>query len=234
MELVLWLWLYDARYVFNIHPNLCSYIICWCVSIIVNVGYTAFTLYTFVMFDFVMCESNNTLKYFWVNITHKTFMSVVMGVKVVTAVCSCVHVVLLKIKHNQHLRKRMIMLFPISNVNNKECIDYFVRRYTLYHVNGIALLVLSVVNVVMGVGYVSMDYDYVCNSTITKVVKYVMWYEVGLGAVVVGVFGVAVVVKVFNFIVAYTCPKVNVCLSKWGSDQKRIKNKINFQLNKKV
>jgi 16S rRNA (guanine527-N7)-methyltransferase len=127
------------------------------------------------------------------------------------------------------------LLFSFNeNLDNKECIDYFVRRYTLYHVNGIALLVVSVVNVVMGVGYVSMDYDYVCNGTITKVVKYVMWYEVGLGTFVVGVFGVAVVVKVFNFIVAYTCPKVNVCLSKWGSDQKRIKNKINFQLNKKV
>ena len=234
MELVLWLWLYDARYVFNVHPNLCLYIICWCVSIMVNVAYIAFTVYVFVMVDFVMFESNNILKYFWMNLTHKTFMGVVMGVKVITVVCSCLHVVILKIKYNQHRRKRMVMLFQVSNVGSKECIDYFVRRDTLFHVNGIMLLVVSVVNFVMGVGYVSMDYDYVCNGTITKVVKYVMWYEVILGGVMVGVFGVAVFMKVVNFIVAYTCPKVNVCLSKWGSDQKRIKNKINFQLNKKV
>lgn len=234
MELLLWLWLYDARYVVNAHPNVLTYITCWAISIIVNALYTAFMTYMLVTFDFVMCESNNTLKYFWVNITHRTFMVVVAVVKGVTVLSSCMHVVLLKLKHSRHLRKHKLMLFPHGNVNNNEHIDYFVRRYTLYHVNGIALLIVSIINFIMSVSYLNMDYDYVCNGSITKAVKYNMWYECMFGMFVVLELVVAVVMKVFNFICAYTCPKVIVYLSRCRSDQKRIKNKINFELNKKV
>ena len=228
MELLLWLWLYDARYLANIHPCVLWYTMCWLVSIMVNALCGGFTLYMLVTLDFVvMCDSTtDTLKCFGFSVTHETYVLVVTGIKVVTILCSCIHIIVLKLKHSQHIRKRRLMLFQQNNVSNNEHIDYFVRRSTLYHINGIALLIMSVINFIMSINYIiSPDSNYVCNASITKVVKYDMWYEFILGTPVVLVLVVAVVIKVFNFICADTCPSLMVHLSKCASDKKRIKNK---------
>ena len=228
MELFLWLWLYDKRWCLNLKPSLKCYISLWLLPILTNIYIFIFGIYTFAFFNFKNCVSspmNSMLTTPKVSIAIKTVLS---GLIILTSILFIKDIV--KNDKEDKAEKE----FTIDNEMTDVCLlctknDYFVRRKSLYNINGLFLLAVSIAMILYSIDFVMNYNSRMCDVNVSGVLLHNSFFEILCALPLLVVLAMAATVKVIAFIACYTCPTMVIKISSLFSDNAKIKKTLDFK-----
>ena len=233
MELLLWLWVYDKRWLLGFKPKVTLYIIAWIIPIVVNIS--MFSFYVYILNNPVISEC----KYGPYNLYLIKFTpEIILTIKSVLSFISTLLSVLL-IKDIIMTKKSQIKKIgsDVTDVKAKAQVpiiiaqhDYWIRRKSLGNCNGHLLLLVGFIQIIWSIFFVFGMNSQVCDDNISKILFYNEMYEIVFFLPIVLVLTLSIIIKVSAFICAYTCPGFIVCLSRVCSC-KRKSYKLDFSKN---
>lgn len=228
MELFLWLWLYDKRWCLNLKPSTKCYVSLWLLPILTNIYIFIFGIYTFSFFDFKSCIASPTTSMLMTPKVSIAIKSVLSGLSILTSILFIKDI--LK-NEKEDLSEKEIMsdneLTDVCLLCTKN--DYFVRRKSLYNINGLFLLALSIAMILYSIHFVMNHNSRMCDVNVTGVLLHNSFFEILCAIPMLVVLGMAATVKVMAFIASYTCPTMVIKISGLFSDNKKIKKILDFK-----
>ena len=195
MELLLWLWLLDKRWLFGYKPNIYLYIFIWLIPILINISVIYFNLHSF--------------------FTNEILFQYTILSKIILCVFSFLTSLIL-IKNLLSYQKIENNFFEqIKNINLIKKVrkdDYWIYRNSLINLNGLFLLIISFFQIFWSFYYINFGFKY--NYYYTILLRQSAFFEIGFAIFVFIIFGITSFIKIFSFISLYLCPKLIIYISK--------------------
>lgn len=195
MELLLWLWLLDKRWLFGYKPNIYLYIFIWLIPILINISVIYFNFYFFSVDDILF---------------QYTIFS-----KLIICFFSFLTSLILIQNLLSYQKKENNFFEQIKNSSLTKKIrrdNYWVYRNSLINLNGIFLLIISLFQVFWSYYYINFGIKY--NYYYTILLRQSAFFEIGFAIFVFIIFGITSIIKIFSFITLYLCPKLIIFISK--------------------
>ena len=214
MELLLWLWFYDTRWLFNFKISIICYKNAWLIPLFLHSFLMAVCLYYLQLSATFSCDKSLKL---W--LYTRTFFSFLISMTIVFFMIKISEV---------HEKEQKAFETPVKIMpqleNNMRQYDFWIRRKSLLSTPGILLLFLGLVSMFWSCLIVSFyhfqDYYFKCETKIQNLL-YVHSMVIIIGnSPLALVFIVMLFVKVSSLISAFLCPNFLISLSKMFSRQK--------------
>lgn len=214
MELLLWLWFYDTRWLFNFKISITCYKNAWLIPLFLHSGLMAVCLYYLQISATFTCDKSLRL---W--LYTRTFFSFLIGTTIIFF--------MVKIS-NIDEKERKAFETPVNIMpqlqNNMRQYDFWIRRKSLLSTPGILLLFLGLVSLFWSCLIISFyhfqDYYFKCESKIQKLLNVHSLIIIIGNSPLAFVFVVMIFVKVSSFICAFLCPNFLISISKFFSNSK--------------
>ncbi len=195
MELLLWLWLLDKRWLFGYKANIYLYIFIWLIPILMNICIIYFNLYFFLSNDIL-------LQYTMFSKLILCFFSFISSLILIQNLLSY------QKKENKFFER----VNNISLIKKIKKDDYWICRNSLININGLFLLSISFCQIFWSIYYLNFEIKY--NYYYTKLLRQNAFFEIGFAIFVFIIFGITSIIKIFSFITLYLCPKLIIFISK--------------------
>lgn len=233
MELLLWLWVYDKRWLLGFKPKVTIYIIAWIIPIVVNIS--MFSFYVYILNNHVISECKyRPYKFYQFEITPKIILTIK---SVLSSISTLLSVILIKDLFMTKKSETKKIGTDVIDVKAKAQVpiiiaqhDYWIRRKSLGNCNGHLLLLVGFIQIIWSAFFVFGTNNKVCDDNISKILFYNEMYEIAFFLPIVLVLTLSIIIKVSAFICAYTCPGFIVCLSRLCNCKKK-SYKLDFSKN---
>ena len=228
MEVFLWFWLLDKRWLCGYRPIMRNYIILWFFPVMMNAILLILNVYYIFHSLYLNPESNIIYQYF---IMIKSLLSLI------SIICSVILVRDLVIHYkrensslieilSEKLNKNEQKINKIDDFNMILCDDeYWCIRKCLFNPNGKIVLFIGICQILCSIYYLRVKINYI--YYIDYSLKQWSTVELLFALPIIFVFGISFLIKLITFILSYTCPNVIIIMSKLFSDHKHQK-KIDF------
>jgi len=220
MELFLWLWLYDKRYLGGCRLNLKIYQFLWLFPILINLITGGYSLY-FLLNNIIV----NKINY---------FSNVIFFSKIILCLLSVILSIILLILIIKNIKKEYKFYQYLNEeingeIPNEQIDEYWIGRNSLCNIPGYILLFISFVQVGFSFYYIfNSKYNININDNyINFLFKYHSLLEVIFFIPPMLILFLAIIIKVFCFACAYICPGLLSGLSKCNSEIKEYE-KLDF------
>lgn len=224
MELLLWLWLYDKRWLLNIKPSFRFYIALWFLPILINIYLTIFGIFSLSTVNFSKCPLST---YSFITLP-KPALTIKTLLSFLSLICSILLIknIMIYDKEEKSLRDKLIQ----KEENDCLCSgsDFFIRRKSLNTTSGIMLLGVAILEIIYSINFF-MNNNKICTDRITGIFLQSAVFELIFAIPILCVFALAAGVKVSAFIASYTCPSLVVAISKLFSDNSKMKKNLKFK-----
>ncbi len=195
MELLLWLWLFDKRWLFGYKPNINLYIFVWLFPILMNVSVISFNFY-FISFD------KNIHQYAMFSKSLFCLLSLLSSIILIKNLISFEKI------ENNFFEKIKDMTY--SEKIKKD--DYWISRNSLISFNGCFLLIISLCQILWSIYYIKYGIKY--SYYVTMALKQSAFLEIGFACFIGILLGISMFIKVSAFISSYICPNLLIFFSK--------------------
>ena len=207
MEFLLWLWLYDKRWLFGFRPNIFIYCFIWLIPILINISVFSFNAYFITL--------------------NKTFYQYAMLFKSIISFFSLLSSFLLiknlisnKKSENNFIEKIKYIDY-FEKINNDE---YWISRNSLLSFNGLFLLFISLCQIIWSIYYIKYGIKY--SLYVTMVLKQSAFIEIYSSIFILIMFGIISFIKVSSLISLYLCPNLIIYFSTIFNNDEHLK--LNF------
>lgn len=228
MEVFLWFWLLDKRWLCGYRPKIRNYILLWFFPITMNAILLTLNIYFISHSLYLNIESNIVYQYY---IMIKSLFSLI------SIICSIILVRDLVIHHHRE-NSSLIEILSINLNKNEDKInknndfnmilsedEYWCSRKCLFNPNGKFLLIIGICQIICSIYYLRVKNNYI--YYVDYSLKQSSSIELLFALPVIFVFVTSFLIKLITFIMSYICPNVIICLSKLFSDH-RYQKKIDF------
>ena len=228
MEVFLWFWLLDKRWLCGYRPIMRNYIILWFFPVTMNAILLTLNIYYISHSLYLNIESNIVYQYF---IMIKSLISLI------SIICSILLVRDLVINHQREnfslieiLSEKINKSEEKFNKNNDFNMifsddEYWCSRKCLLNSNGKFVLLIGICQIFCSIYYLRVRNSYIYYIDYT--LKQFSSIELLFALPVFFIFGISFLIKLITFISSYACPNVIIILSKLFSNHKHQK-KIDF------
>ena len=216
MELLLWLWVLDKRWLLGFKPKLSLYIFAWLIPIVINIS--MFSFYVYVLNNGVLSHCKYPPYSF--HLLDLTPQIVLTTKSVLSFISTLLGLILIK---DLVVNRKSEMNKISTNIKNSKTgiqvpviiaqHDYWIRRKSLGNCNGNLLLLVSCIQIIWSFCFIFGTNRQICDANISKILVYNDLYEIAFFLPIVFVLGLSIIIKVFCFICAYTCPSLIICFS---------------------
>ena len=214
MELLLWLWFYDTRWLFNFKMSIICYKNAWLIPLFLHSFLMIVCLYYLQISSTFDCDKSLRL---W--LYTRTFFSVLLA--------STIIFFMVKISQvndkEQKSFETPVKIMPALE-NNMRQYDYWIRRKSLLSTPGILLLFLGLVSLFWSCLIISFyhfqEYYFKCETRIQTLLNVHSFFIILGNLPLALIFAVMLIVKVGSFICAFLCPNFLIAISKFFSKQK--------------
>ena len=224
MELLLWLWLYDKRWLLNIKPSFRFYIALWFLPILTNIYLTIFGIFSLSTVNFSKCSSSTSSFI----ASPKPALAIKTLLSFLSFICSILLIknIMIHDKEEKPLRDKLVK----EELNDCLCTrsDFFIRRKSLNTISGIILLGVGILEILYSIHFF-MNNNKICTDRITGVFLQNALFELIFAIPILCVFALAASVKVSAFIASYTCPSLVIAISRMFSDNSKMKKNLKFK-----
>ena len=207
MEFLLWLWLYDKRWLFGFRPNIYIYCFIWLIPILINISVFSFNAY-FITLNKTIYQYAMLLK------SLICFFSLVSSFFLIKNLLS-------NEKSENHFIEKIKDFYYFDIVKNDE---YWISRNSLLSFNGLFLLFISLCQIIWSIYYIKYGIKY--SLYVTMVLKQSAFIEIYSSIFILIMFGIISFIKVSSFISLYLCPNLIIYTSTIFNNDNHLK--LNF------
>ena len=208
MELLLWLWLYDPRWFFNLKINIKLYRNSWLLPLSINLINAFVSSYYIKFSEESACESTLRL---WL------ITRILFSVLIIINILFFIYKITITDKKERIHFENAKKVYP-DIVENMNEYDYWIRRKSLISTSGVLLLFLGMISlfwsyVIIKLYYVDNQFSK-CNIQLITFIKFYAFTVFLTNFPVMLMFLLLISVKLGSFICAYTCPAFLIWISK--------------------
>ena len=223
MEIILWFWLFDKRWLCNLRPHLKIFALIWLLPIIMNFIVLMGSLFYFYDTNLLQTYTSGQIMFL-----------IKDAICVISLVCS---IILMKdIYKNLNVNERILdvlmekldyfpeTILPTSSkdgLNLTASREFWSARKSLLSVNGIVLLFASLSQVAWSIFHVVKQINAEC-LYFSNIILFADSIEIFGFLFCVLLFMLTSFIKVFSFVSAYLCPCLMNCLSDLCSKKRRV------------
>lgn len=214
MELLLWLWFYDTRWLFNFKISIICYKNAWLIPLFLHSFLMVVCLYYLQISATFSCDKSLRL---W--LYTRTFFSFLLALTIVFFMIKISQVY----EKEQKAFELPVKIMPALE-NNMKQYDFWIRRKSLLSTPGILLLFLGLVSLFWSCLIISFyhfqDYYFKCEMRIQKLLNVHSFFIIVGNLPLAIVFIVMILVKFSSLFCAFLCPNFLISISKFFSKQK--------------
>ena len=214
MELLLWLWFYDTRWLFNFKMSLTCYKNIWLIPLLLHSLVITICIYYLQLSSTFSCDKSIRM---W--LYTRTFFSALISATIV----------FFMIKINKVFEKEKksfetpIKIMPYLE-NNMSQYDFWIKRKSLLSTSGILLLFLGLVSLFWSCMIISFyyyqDYYLSCEVKIQKLLNIHSIFIIVGNAPLALILAIMLIVKISCLIAAFLCPNILISFSKFFTKEK--------------
>ena len=222
MELLLWLWFYDSRWLFNFKTSITFYKNAWLMPLFLHTFLMVVCLYYLQVSATFTCDKSLRL---W--LYTRTFFSLLISTTIIFFMAKISQVY----EKEQKSFEIPVKIMPKLE-NNMKQYDFWIRRKSLLSTSGILLLFLGLVSLFWSCLIVSIyhfqDYYFKCELKIQKMLNVHSFFIIAGNLPLVIIFLVSIIIKISAFICAFLCPKFLISLTKMFGEKKMTVDLIKY------
>ena len=208
MEVFLWLWLLDKRWLCGYRPILRYYLLLWFFPCLMNSILLTINIYYISHSLYINNESQVVYQYY---ILIKSILSLI------SIICSLLLVRdLIANQHKEYSAFNEILLEYNKEEKKKDFMsfiedEYWKGRKCLLNINGKILLLVGIGQIISSLYYLKNHNNYI--YYVDYSMKHCSSIEVIFALPIIIIFGLSFLIKLLTFILSYTCPCVIISFS---------------------
>ena len=222
MELLLWLWFYDTRWLFNFKVSIILYKNAWLIPLFLHVFLMIVCLYYLQIAQTFSCDQSLRL---W--LYTRTFFSFLLSITIIFFMIKISEVN----KKEQGAFETPAKIMP-SLKNNMNQYEFWIRRKSLLSTPGILLLFLGLVSLFWSLLIISLyhfqSYYFQCEVKIQRLLNTHSFIIILGNSPLLIIFLIMLMIKVSSLVSAFLCPNVLISISKMCSKKKVKANLIKY------
>lgn len=207
MELLLWLWLYDVRWFFNLRISVSYYKNAWLIPLLLNACLVIICIYHFQLNDISFCDKSIKL---W--LYTRAFFSLLISLTSIFFIVKISEIC----KKEQNAFENPIKIMPILE-NSMKHYEFWIKRKSLLSTPGILLLFLGFVSLFWScliTWFNTAEHLYTCDSQVISLLMTHSIFIIACNSPIALVFVFMILIKLSCFVSAYLCPNLLISTSK--------------------
>ena len=232
MEMLLWFYSYDKRFLFNLNLPIWMLIFLWIIPIIINLLICLLYLYFFYKKNYGTDLEKCLNDFYWLN--PKKIMVIELAFTFLIPI-SAVAFLSKLIKSYQKSKKESNKISDMRN--GKEQIQIYEDDYLTYHSEAMEgapskiLFFLSLFHYIFMIIFLFKEADF-CDSSINSLFYKDTLYQIIPFSLILCIFAISFIIKLTFFGGSYLCPSCVKKLATCTSSNKQLRNLLNFEEKK--
>ncbi len=216
MELLLWLWFYDRRWVLNVNISLSFYKNAWVIPLFLNIVILCASVYFLNFSSTFKCDGSIRL---W--LYSRTFFSFLISINIIFFMYQIEY----SIQEMRQKFERCIKIYPDLK-ENIEKYDFIIKRRSLTSISGYFMFILGSISLLWS--YLIFSYYYLQNYYTNCDVKIQQMLKIHSLFTLFGNFPLIMsillflIFKVGSASLSVICPELLISFSKWSTPEHRV------------